>query len=129
MVPSREAEVRPLSGRGLLRYCVAAVFLWALTSCYQPDGFPPQPPLKRHGAITSTLVQVVWITDVTQIPASACRPAVGAIVEECATWKLAGSTSFCTLYAFRPKDFNDFPLLARLGHEFLHCLDWDHASM
>ncbi len=107
------------------------VFLVAatLSSCYKPDGFPPQPPLIREGAITSTLVTVKWITDVSQIPVTTCRATAGVVIEECSSWRITGNTSFCTMYAFKPKDFNDFALLSRLGHEFLHCLDWDHAAL
>lgn len=100
-----------------------ALLALLLASCYQPTGFPTQPPLKREGAITSSLVRVAWIADVNEIPA--CKKP-GLVVEECAVWNVVGETSFCTIYAFRPKDFNDFALLQRLGHEFLHCLDWDH---
>jgi hypothetical protein len=105
------------------------LILMSLVSCYQPTGFPTQPPLTKEGTITDTLVKVVWITDVSQIPSSACVAKPGTLVEECATWRLVGTTSFCTIYAFKPKDFNDFALLVRLGHEFLHCLDWNHATL
>ncbi len=98
-----------------------------LASCYQPSGFPPQPPLTRSADLTDTLLHVVWIKDVREIPA--CNQSPGVIVEECATKRIVGNTSFCTVYAFMPTDFNDFAILARLGHEVLHCLGAEHSTL
>ncbi len=109
-----------------MRRAVLLVLL-LLPSCYQPDGFPPQPPLTAKPYLTDTLLHVVWIKDVGEIPS--CNQGANVVVEECAVRKVVGTMSFCTIYAFMPKDFNDFALLARLGHEVWHCLGAEHQVM
>lgn len=100
------------------------LFLLLLTSCeYKVNDYPPQPAMTIPPYLGAVQIAVYWHQNVDEI-AQFCPKKDNLIVYECALTLKTGS---CVIHALQPKDFNDTPKLAMLGHEFLHCLGAQHG--
>lgn len=102
-----------------------------LAACeYQVTGYDKQPPLTHDSDATYTFVAVKWVDGVDALR-DKCVAVPNRIIEACAhvvrDGKFADTTS-CTIYAIKPRDFNDQILLVTLGHEFWHCLGATHTK-
>jgi hypothetical protein len=112
-----------------MRRLLALILLVLCTSsCYAITGYPEQPKMIDGPSVTSTVVTVDWVRGVDEMQ-RLCSPELGTdkIWYACASVSRIGNTTFCTIHAIMPKDFNDEVLLAVLGHEFYHCLGATHG--
>lgn len=113
---------RRLTALALALACLAGVLY--LTGCAQTlDRYPDQPPVISpvNTAIESVPVSIMWHWSVDAVN-DACPTQQRAgtwITYGCARLELAPLR--CTINALVPKDFNDVPALAVLGHELTHC--------
>jgi hypothetical protein len=80
--------------------------------------YGPQPQLVSRGALTEARVRVIWVNSEIEL-LMVCGPSR----DGCAL-----GHGECVIWAYRPKDFNDEPTLAVLGHELWHCLGATHES-
>ena len=62
-------------------------------------------------------LHVIWVDSAGDIP-SYIGEANGAAV-----YYDVGGQRYCTVYAFKPHNLDDFRALQTLGHEVLHCTD------
>jgi hypothetical protein len=98
-----------------------------LFGCYSITGYDQQPEMTKAGMATHLDVNVVWVDSVDEVN-RICPPQPNWMNVACARPKVDGDYSKCTIYALKPKDFNDVPKLAILGHELMHCTGAEHRG-
>lgn len=93
-----------------------------LTGCHTISAYPVgQPELINKSSLTEVTVAVKWVKTVDQLNSVCGSP--NRLTYGCAI----SLGNHCTIHVIEPRDFNDVPLLAMLGHEFWHCLGARHA--
>jgi hypothetical protein len=109
-----------------MKKLILALGLLGLCSCHQITDYPQQPALITPCTLTEATIKVNWVKDVDEIM-KACHGThtlYGCAEPE---WT-GGSTVVWKLTVVQPKDFNDVPVLAFLGHEVCHALGGVHAT-
>jgi hypothetical protein len=103
-------------------------FVIAIAACaYQITDYPPQPKTLFGPQVPKAIVTIVWTDDVDDI-SKHCGSPPNRIVTGCSeTVQYLANENRCTVWASMPRNFDDEPRLAILGHELLHCLGAQHA--
>lgn len=106
---------------------VAAAALVTLASCeYQITGYPQQPPTLYTCTERRADISVTWIKDVDEA-AKACGSSTTDYGCAVPIGRNSEGVPMWMLYVVQPKDFNDVPVLATLGHEVCHGLGGRHG--
>lgn len=110
----------------LLKRLFTGLVLFALVACeHQITAYTPQPALVHKATTNYAYTAMVWLDDIDAMPAK-CKKS-GAVRYACAESVFVNGIGSCTIWAVQPKDFNDVPGLAYLGHEFWHCMGANHG--
>lgn len=118
-----------MNRRHLTTLALAILVNIALWGCHTITSYPEQPsmnqPVNRN--VETIEVTVRWHDTVDAVD-NACGDARvrNEVVYGCARIYFDRGIK-CTINAIPPKDFNDVPLLAVLGHELVHCFMGTHA--
>ena len=116
-----------MSIMGLTAMAFSAI---ALSGCYAVTSYPDQPAMTSqiNKSMDSIVVSIKWHDSVDEVE-KACagvQKQKTSLVYGCARFSFDGGVK-CIIDAIPPKDFNDVPLLAVLGHELVHCFMGTHA--
>ena len=109
-----------------MRYLLALL----LTGCaYQVTDYPTQPEMTVgiDRSVEVVDLRVHWHNSVDELAHSCKDSRPMFVVYGCAKWVVQDGRSYCVIQAIPPKDFNDIPLLAVLGHELVHCFGARHG--
>ena len=93
-----------------------------LAGCAHTITAYPEQPKQTHAVdqVEIVTLRLKWLPSVDAIQ-ERCNPVARRIVYACAEVVKTTEGTLCWIYAMPPKDFNDLPLLALLGHEVMHC--------
>lgn len=98
-----------------------------LTGCaHQITAYPEQPPVVSpiNRGIEAVTLTIRWHDSVDSVD-DACKGTGHGVLYGCARVEIKNGLA-CTVNAMPPKDFNDVPRLAVLGHEVAHCFLMQH---
>lgn len=98
----------------------ALLLTLVLAACQQVTDYTPQKPMTQNSQSGTTNLTVHFVKDVDDI-LKVCQLA-GGTYYGCAKQGLGT----CDVYFQQPKDFNDVPRLAVMGHELEHCMGARH---
>jgi hypothetical protein len=106
---------------------VGLLFAGLLGCEHQVTGYPPQPEQTHPADRDRVIVYIHWTEDVDEIARQCARP--HALTYGCEVPTQLGPSDWkCDVYVQQPRDFNDVPRLAVLGHETLHCFGALHKE-
>lgn len=111
--------------KGLLQGAFVGLLLGLVACEHKVTEYPAVAQMTKSASRDRVVLYPIWVTDVDKIAEKCEKPDV--LHYGCATPEQLGPDNYaCRIYVQKPKDFNDVPRLAVIGHEVIHCLGAEH---
>lgn len=107
-----------------MRRAALAIAALLFTGCYQVTDYPKQPPTLTRCELTDVHLHIRWVVDVDEAAKACARESLTYGCTEKILYLEGVRHAYLVLP--RPRDFNDVPLIATLGHETCHALGGTH---